>query len=221
MLRNPTVTAFHPQPTPGDNGSFVESPATCMLSDHARNHGHYMAAQPVDADPPSKLHFPCAKPKPIAFSRKPWHKDAAKRKLFLLDHWQSGKETLPIYSLPSRSGWERDGDGPASTVPSSYAAHGLVSLPVTRTHMFVAHTGPVLEVAKEFPVNTERTRLSTPPGTWFVVVNGRLGIFGVGTKENSNVVRYWLDMPPTKPELADRSWNRHFGALARRYSPLA
>ena len=69
VRRNPTITAFHLWPIPGDHGSFVESLATRMPSDHARIHSHYMAAHPVDAGPPTSLRFASTKPKPASFSK--------------------------------------------------------------------------------------------------------------------------------------------------------
>ena len=62
VRRSPNITAFHVQPTLGDYGSFVDSLATRMPSDHSRIHTHYMAAHPMDADPPHqpllRLHRP-------------------------------------------------------------------------------------------------------------------------------------------------------------------
>ena len=130
-----------------------------MPSDHTRIHSHYMAAHPVDADPPTNLRFTSTKPKLATFSKEAWHKDAAQRKLFLFDPRESGEETLPIYSLPSRSQWEWDGDVPGLTVPSAYAAQGLLALPVTTTPPFVAHDDPVLQVAAECPINSDCTQL--------------------------------------------------------------
>ena len=115
MRRNPAITAFHLRPGPGEFGSLVELLATRMPSDHARIHGHYIATHPVDADPPTSLHFTSTKPKPANFKKGALHKDAAKRKLFPFDSHRIGGRTLPIYSLPSRSEWEGDGDGPGLT----------------------------------------------------------------------------------------------------------
>ena len=162
VRRNPTITAFHMRPSPGDYGSLVESLVTCMPSHHARIHSHYMAAHPVDANPPTSLRFTSTKPKPGTLSKEAGHKDAAKRKLFLCDPQPSAEETLPIYSLPSRSQREWDGDGPGLTVPSAYAAQGLLALPMTATPPCVDHDDPVLEVAAESPVNSDCTQLPTP-----------------------------------------------------------
>ena len=52
MRRNPAITAFHLRPSPGEFRSLVALLATCLPSDHARIHSHYIAAHPVDADPP-------------------------------------------------------------------------------------------------------------------------------------------------------------------------
>ena len=137
--RNPEITAFHMRPSRADYSSLLESLSTRLPGDHAQIQSHYMAAHPVDAEPPTTLHFASTKPKPATFAKEGWHKEAAKRKLFLFDPRQSGEETLPIYSLSSRSAWELDGNGPRLTVPSAYAASGLLALPVTSTLLFVAH----------------------------------------------------------------------------------
>ena len=101
--RNPEITAFHVRPSGADYSSLLESLLTRLPSDHARIHSHYMAAHPVDAEPPTTLRFASTRPKPATFAKEGWHKEAAKRKLFLFDPRQSGEETLPIYSLSSRS----------------------------------------------------------------------------------------------------------------------
>ena len=80
-------------------------PVHRLLSDHARSHSHYMAAHPVDAEPPNTLRFSSTKPKPANFAKEAWYKEVAKRKLFLFDPRQSGEETLPIYYVSSRSAW--------------------------------------------------------------------------------------------------------------------
>ena len=147
--RNPTITAFHLRPTPVDYGSLVESPATCMLRDHARIYSHYMAAHPVDAEPTLASASPPPSPSPPPSARR------LRTRTRL-----GGEETLPIYSLPSCSQWEWDGDGPGLTVPSAYAAQGLLALPVTATTLFIAHEDPVQEVVAPSPVNTECTQLS-------------------------------------------------------------
>ena len=140
----------------------LESLSTRQPSDHARIHSHYMAAHPIDAEPPTTLHFASTKPKPATFAKEGWHKEAAKRKLFLFYPRQSGEETLPIYSLFSRSAWEWDGNGPGRTVPSAYAACGLLALPVTFTPLFVAHEDPLLELPSDCPtaVNSDPSQLA-------------------------------------------------------------
>ena len=162
MRRNPEITAFHVRPSGADYSSLLESLSTRLPSDHARIHSHYMAAHPVDAEPPTTLRFASTKPKPATFAKEGWHKEAAKRKLFLFDPQQSGEETLPIYSLFGRSAWEWDGDGPGLTVPSAYAASGLLALPVTSTPLFVAHEDPLLELPSDCPtaVNSDPSQLA-------------------------------------------------------------
>ena len=139
------------RPSGADYSSLLESLSTRLPSDHARIHSRYMAAHPVDAEPPTTLRFASTKPKLAIFAKEGWHKEAAKRKLFLFDPRQSGEETLPIHSLTSRSAWEWDGDGPGLTVPSAYAASGLLALPVTSTPLFVAHEDPLLELPSDCP----------------------------------------------------------------------
>ena len=143
--------------------SLLESLSTRLPSNHARIHSHYMAAHPVDAEPPTTLRFASTKPKPATFAKKGWHKEAAKRKLFLFDPRQSGEETLRIYSLSGRSAWEWDGDGPGLTVPSAYLASGLLALPVTSTPLFVAHEDPLLELPSDCPtaVNSDPSQLAS------------------------------------------------------------
>ena len=153
VRRNPEITAFHVRASGADYSSLLESLSTRLPSNHARIHSHYMAAHPVDAEPPTTLRFASTKPKPATFAKEGWHKEAAKRKLFLFDPRQSGEETLPIYSLSSRSAWEWDGDGPGLTVPSAYAASGLLVLPVTSTPLFVAHEDPLLELPSDCPTS--------------------------------------------------------------------
>ena len=73
--------------------------------------------------------------------------------------------------------------------------------------------------------------LVTPPGSLLVIVNGRLGGYGVGTEDSSNVLMYRLDRGPPDPQPVDPSfcsqpeqscvtprWNRSklFGAHASR-----
>ena len=99
--------------------------------------------------PPSR--FASTKPKPATLAKEGWHKEAAKRKLFLFDPRQSGEEMLLIYSLSSRLVWEWDGDGPGLTVPNAYVASGLLALPVTSTPLFVAHEDPLLELPSDCP----------------------------------------------------------------------
>ena len=99
VRRNPDITAFYVRPSGADYSSLLESLSTRLPSDHTRIHSHYMAAHPVDAEPPTTLCFASAKPKPATFSKEGWYKEAAKRKLFLFDPRQSGEETLP--STPS------------------------------------------------------------------------------------------------------------------------
>ena len=162
MRRNPEITAFHVRPSGADYSSLLESLLTRLPSDHARIRCHYMAAHPVDAEPPTTLRFASTKPKPATFTKEGWHKEAAKRKLFLFDPRQSGEETLPIYSLSSRSAWEWDGDGPRLTVPSANAASGLLALPFTSTPLFVAHEDPLLELPSDCPsnVNSDPSQLA-------------------------------------------------------------
>ena len=163
VRRNPEITAFHVRPSGGDYSSLLESLSTRLPSDHARIHNHYMAAHTVDAEPPTTLRFASTKPKPATFAKEGWHKEAAKRKLFLFDPRQSGEETLPIYSLSSRLAREWDGDGPGLTVPSAYAASGLLALPVTSTPLFVAHEDPLLELPSDCPtaVNSDPSQLAS------------------------------------------------------------
>ena len=149
VRRNPEMTAFHVRPSGADYSHSLESLSTRLPSDHARIHSHYMAAHPVDAEPPTTLRFASTKPKPATFAKEGWHKEAAKRKLFLFHPRQSGEETLPIYLLCSRSAWEWDGDGLGLTVPSVYAASGLLALPVTSTPLFVGHEDPLLELPSD------------------------------------------------------------------------
>ena len=162
VRRNPEITAFHVRPSGADYSSLLESLSTRLPNDHARIHIHYMAAQSVDAEPPTTLRFASTKPKPATFAKEGWHKEAAKRKLSLFDPRQSGEETLPIYSLSSRSAGERDGDGPGLTVRSAYAASGLLALPVTSTPLFVAHEEPLLELLSDCPtaVNSDPNHLA-------------------------------------------------------------
>ena len=162
VRRNPEITAFHVRPSGADYSSLPESLSTHLPSDHARIHSHYMAAHPVDVEPYTTLRFASTKPKPAIFAKEGWHKEAAKRKLFLFDPRKSGEETLPIYSLCSRSAWEWDGDGPGLTVPSAYAASGLLALPVTSTPLFVAHEDPLLELPSDCPtaVNNDPSQLA-------------------------------------------------------------
>ena len=143
VRRNPDITAFHVRPSGADYSSLLESLSTSLPSDHTRIHSHYMATHPVDAEPPTTFRFASTKPKPATFAKEGWYKEAAKRKLFLFDPRQTGEETLPIYSLSSRSAWEWDGDSPGLTVPSTYAASGLLALPVNSTPLFVAHDDPL------------------------------------------------------------------------------
>ena len=152
----PEITAFHVRPNGADYSSLLESLSTRLPSDHARIHSHYMAAHPVDAEPPTTLRFASTKPKPATIAKEGWHKEAAKRKLFLFDRRQSGEETLPIYSLSIRSAWGWDGDGPGLNVPSAYAASGLLALPVTSTPLFVAHEDPLLELPSDCPTAVNR-----------------------------------------------------------------
>ena len=85
------------RPSGADYSSLLESLSTRLPSDHARIHSHYMAAHPVDAEPPTTLRFASTKPKPAIFAQEGWHMEAAKRKLFLFDLRHSGEATLPIY----------------------------------------------------------------------------------------------------------------------------
>ena len=162
VRRNPEITAFHVRPSGAAYSSLLESLLTRLPSDHARIHSHYLAAHPGDAGPPTTLRFASTKPKPAIFAKEGWHKEAAKRKLFLFDPRQSGEETLPIYSLSRRSAWEWDEDGPGLTVPSSYAASGLLALPVTSTPLFGAHEDPLLELPSDCPtaVNNDPSQLA-------------------------------------------------------------
>ena len=162
VRRNPEITAFHVRPSGADYSSLLESLSTRLPSDHAWIHSHYMAAPPVDAEPPTTLRFASTKPKRATFAKEGCHKEAAKRKLFLFDPRHSGEETLPIYSLSSRSAWEWDGDGPGLTVPSAYAASGLLALPVTSRALLVAHEDPLLELPSDCPtaVNSDPSQLA-------------------------------------------------------------
>ena len=146
---NPEITAFHVRHSGADYSCLLESLSTRLPHDHARINSHYMAAHPVDAEPPTTLRFASTKRKPATFAKEGWHKEAARRKLFLFDPRQSGEETLPIYSLSNRSAWERDSDGPGLTVPSAYAGSGLLALPVTSTPLFVVHDDPLLELPSD------------------------------------------------------------------------
>ena len=159
----PRDTAFHVRPSGADYSSLLESLSTRLPSDHARIHSHYMVAHPVDAEPPTTLRFASTKPKRATLAKEGWHKEAAKRKLFLFDPRQSSEDTLPIYSLSSRSTWEWDGDGPGLTVPSAYAASGLLALPVTSTPLFIAHEDPMLELPSDCPtaVNSDPSQLAS------------------------------------------------------------
>ena len=85
MRRNPTITGFQLRPTARDYGFLVESLATRMPNDRARIHNHYMVTHAVDAKPPTNLHFASTKPNAGTFTKEALHKDAAKRKFFLLD----------------------------------------------------------------------------------------------------------------------------------------
>ena len=163
VRRNPGITAFHVRPSGADYSSLLESLSTRLPSDHARIHSHYMAAHPVDAKPHTTLHPASTQPKPATFAKEGWYKEAAKRKFFLFNPRKSGEETLPIYSLSSRSAWEWDGDGPGLTVPSAYAASGLLALPVTSTLLFVAHDDPLLELPSDCPtaVNDNPSQLAS------------------------------------------------------------
>ena len=163
VRRNPVISAFHARPSGADYPPLLESLSTRLPSDHARIHSHYMAAHPVDAEPPTTLRFASTKPKPATFTKEGWCIEAAKRKLFLLDPRQSGEETLPIYSLFSRSVWEWDGDDPGRTVPSAYAVSGLLALAVTSGLLFVAHNDPLLELPSDRPtaVKTVPSRLAS------------------------------------------------------------
>ena len=163
MRRNPDITAFDVRPSGADYSSLLESLSTRLPSDHSQIHSHYMAAHPVDAKPPTTLRFASTKPKPATFAKEGWYKEAAKRKLFLFNPRQSAEDTLPIYSLSSRSPWEWDGDGPGLTVPSPYAASGLLALPVTSTPLFGAHDDPLLELPSDCPtaVNSDPSHLAS------------------------------------------------------------
>ena len=151
VRRNPDITAFHVRPSGADYSSLLDSLSDRLSSDHARMHSHCMAAHPMDAEPPTTLLFASTKPKPATFAKEGWYKEAAKRKLFLFDPRQSGEETLPIHSLSSRSALEWDGDDPGLTMPSAYAASGLLALPSTSTPLFVTHDDPLLELPSEYP----------------------------------------------------------------------
>ena len=163
VRRNSEITAFHVRPSGADYSSLLESLSTRLPSDHVRIYSHYMAAHDVDAEPPTTLRFASTKPKPATFAKEGWHKEAAKRKLFLFDPRQSGEETLPIYSLSSHSAWEWNGDGPGLVVPSAYAASRLLALPVTSTPLFVAHEGPLLELPSHCTtaVNSDPSQLAS------------------------------------------------------------
>ena len=163
VRRNTDITAFHVRPSGADYFSLLESLSTRLPSDHARIHSHYMTAHPVDAEPPTNLRVASPKPKPATFAKEGWYKEAAKRKLFLFVAWQSGEETLPIYSLSSRLAWEWDGDGPRLTVRSAYASSGLLALPVTSTPIFVAHDDRLLELPSDCPtaVNSDPSQLAS------------------------------------------------------------
>ena len=163
VLRNPDITAFRVRPIGADYSSLLESLSTRLPSDQTRIHNHYMAAHHGDAETPTTLRFASTKPKPATFAKEGWYKEAAKRNLFLFDPRQSGEETLPVYSLSSRSPWEWDGDGPGLTVPNAYAANGLLALPVTSTPLFVAHDTPLLGLPSDCPtaVNNDPSQLAS------------------------------------------------------------
>ena len=186
VRRNPEITAFHVRPSGADYSSLQESLSTRLPSDHARLHSHYMAAHPVDAEPPTTLRFASTKPKLATFAKEGWHKEAAKRKLFLFDPRQPGDETVPIYSLSSRLAWERDGDGPGLTVPSAYAASGLLALPVTSTPLFVAHEDPLLEVPSDCP-----TAVNSDPSTLPACSTCSSGVFLRSMRWRRRTRRRW------------------------------
>ena len=129
MRRNPNITAFHVRPSGADYSSLLEFLSTRLQSDHARIRGYYMAAHPVDAEPPITLWFASTKPKPATFAKEGWYKEATKRTLFLFNPRQSGEETLPINSLSSRSAWEWYTNGPGLTVPSPPRSLSRTTIP--------------------------------------------------------------------------------------------
>ena len=83
--------------------------------------------------------------------------------MFLFDPRQSVEETLPICSLSGRSAWEWDSDGSGLTVPSAFAASGLLALPVTSTPLFVADNDTLLELPSDCPiaVNNDPSQLAS------------------------------------------------------------
>ena len=69
--------------------------------------------------------------------------------------------TFPIYSHPTRSQWEWDGDVPRLTMPGAHRTNGLPALPITFVPLFIAHNNLLLELAAENPshVSTDSSRL--------------------------------------------------------------
>ena len=74
VRRNPDITAFHVRPTRADYSFLLESLSTRPPSDHVRIHSIYMAAHPVDAEPPTTGRFDSTKPKPATFAKEGWYK---------------------------------------------------------------------------------------------------------------------------------------------------
>ena len=76
VRRNPDITAFHVRPSGADYSALRVSLSTRLTSNHAQIHSDYMAAHPVDAEPPTILRFPSTKPKPATFAKEGWYNEA-------------------------------------------------------------------------------------------------------------------------------------------------
>ena len=158
--RSPNITAFHLRPPLGDYNSFVESLCTRIPSDHSRF--HTCLPPPPPTQPPASA-SPSPKPNPPLSTRRASSRTRPRGSCSSSTPANQAK-TLPIYSLPSRSQGDFDGDGPRLTMPSAYGAHGLLALPVTSTPLFVAHNDPLLELAAKSP---SQPQARPPPPTNF------------------------------------------------------